>query len=123
MTSARRQARNGSACARGEGAGETPTGPPAMSDLSLLSGAKRTICAPSEYFAFENTDIVFPTAVSAGAIEWTNLSRYDDRRFGRRHEAAAVYLGTGFGGGVAIHGTSTTTFGAGSRVYQWPLGS
>jgi hypothetical protein len=27
-------------------------GPRAMSDLSPLSGAKRTICARSEYFAF-----------------------------------------------------------------------
>jgi uncharacterized protein with GYD domain len=27
-------------------------GPPAMSDLSPLSGPKRTICARSEYFAF-----------------------------------------------------------------------
>jgi hypothetical protein len=27
-------------------------GPPAMADLSPLTGAKRTICARSEYFAF-----------------------------------------------------------------------
>src|SRR6266853_3691829 len=32
-----------------------PNGTSAMSDLSPLSGAKRTICTQSEYFAFDPT--------------------------------------------------------------------